>query len=86
MIRASDLIGCAVRTESGKRIGRVHDLRARAIDGGWHLDGLIVGRSGMSARMTGSGPDPLVRGDVIPWSAVTALEDGLVRIRDSLGD
>ena len=48
MIRASDLVGCVVRTESGKRIGRVHDLRARAIDGVWQLDGLIVGRSGMS--------------------------------------
>jgi sporulation protein YlmC with PRC-barrel domain len=83
MIRASDLIGCVVRTESGERVGRVHDLRARAIDGGWQLDGLIVGRGGMLARMTGSGADPLVRGDVIPWSAITALGSGLVRIRDS---
>lgn len=83
MIRASDLIGCVVRTESGERVGRVHDLRARAIDGGWQLDGLIIGRGGMLARMTGSGADPLVRGDVIPWSAITALGSGLVRIRDS---
>ena len=82
MIRASDLIGCVVETESGKRIGRVHDLRARGIDGGWQLDGLIVGRSGMSARMTGSGPDPLVRGEVVPWSAITALDEGLIQIRD----
>jgi sporulation protein YlmC with PRC-barrel domain len=84
VIRASDLIGCVVRTESGERIGRVHDLRARAIDGGWQLDGLIVGGGGMLARMTGSGPDPLVRGDVIPWEAITALDNGLVRIRDSV--
>jgi sporulation protein YlmC with PRC-barrel domain len=84
MIRASDLVGCVVRTESGKRIGRVHDLRARAIDDGWQLDGLIVGRGGMSARMTGSGSDPLVRGDLIPWSAITTLGDGLITIRDSL--
>jgi sporulation protein YlmC with PRC-barrel domain len=81
VIRASDLIGCVVRTESGERVGRVHDLRARAIDGGWQLDGLIVGRGGMLARMTGSGPDPLVRGDVIPWNAITALGSGVVRIR-----
>jgi hypothetical protein len=82
MIRASDLIGCVVRTEAGERIGRVHDLRASAVDGGWQLDGLIVGRYGMLARMTGSGPEPLVRGDVIPWNAITSLQDGLVRIRD----
>jgi sporulation protein YlmC with PRC-barrel domain len=86
MIRASDLIGCAVHTDSGERLGRVHDLRARSVDGEWQLDGLIVGRGGMIARMTGSSSDPLVRGDVIPWSAITALEDGLVRIRNSVGD
>jgi hypothetical protein len=80
MIRASDLIGCVVRTESGERIGRVHDLRARAVDGGWELEGLIVGRGGMIARMTGSGTDALVRGDVIPWSAIASLSDGLVMI------
>jgi sporulation protein YlmC with PRC-barrel domain len=83
MIRASDLIGCVVRTDSGERIGRVHDLRASAIGEGWQLDGLIVGRYGMIARMTGSGPNPTVRGDVIPWQAVTGIEDGLITVRDS---
>jgi sporulation protein YlmC with PRC-barrel domain len=83
VIRASDLIGCVVQTESGRRLGRVHDLRARAIEEGWELEGLIVGRSGMIARMTGSGPDPLVHGDFIPWDAITALDDGLIRVSDS---
>ncbi len=83
MIRASDLIGCVVRTESGVRLGRVHDLRARAADGGWQLEGLIVGGGGMLARMVGSGPDPLVRGDVIPWDAITALGEGVISVRDS---
>ncbi len=83
MIRATDLIGCVVETESGQRFGRVHDLRASAIDGGWKLDGLLVGRGGMIARMTGSGPDPLVRGDLVPWRSIAALEDGLVRVHDS---
>ena len=83
MIRASDLIGCVVRTESGVRLGRVHDLRVRAADGGWQLEGLIVGGGGMLARMVGSGPDPLVRGDVIPWDAITALGEGVISVRDS---
>ena len=86
MIRATDLIGCVVQNESGKRLGRVHDLRARAVDGGWELEGLIVGRAGMIARMIGSGPDPLVAGEVVPWQAITALSDGLVRTRDSVDD
>jgi sporulation protein YlmC with PRC-barrel domain len=83
MIRASDLIGCVVRTESGERVGRVHDLRASAIGGGWQLDGLLVGPYGMTARMTGSGTDPMVRGNLIPWDAITALDEGLIRVRDS---
>jgi sporulation protein YlmC with PRC-barrel domain len=85
MIRASDLIGCPVQTESGERIGRVHALRASAVDGGWQLDGLILGRGGMLARLTGAGPDALIRGDLIPWNAITALDEGLIRIRDVHG-
>ncbi len=82
MIRASDLIGCVLRSESGERLGRVHDLRAEAVDDGWKLVGLVVGRGGMAARLIGSGPDPLLRGETIPWQAVTSLEDGLVIVRD----
>ena len=82
MIRASDLIGCAVQTESGERVGRVHDLCGRAIEGGWQLDGLLVGRGGMFARMTGLGQAALVPGGVIPWGAITALEDGTIKVRD----
>jgi sporulation protein YlmC with PRC-barrel domain len=84
VIRASDLIGCVVQTVSGERIGRVHDLRTRAIEGGWELEGLILGRGGMIARMIGSGPDPLVAGDMIPWEQVTRLDDGLISVRASL--
>jgi sporulation protein YlmC with PRC-barrel domain len=83
VIRASDLIGCVVLTESGQRLGSVHDLRASATGDGWQLDGLLIGRYGMIARLTGSGPDPIVHGNVIPWEAITALDEGLVRVRDA---
>lgn len=84
MIRASDLLGCVVRTDSGLRLGRVHDLRATAVAaGGWELAGLVVGRGGMVARMGGSGSEPLVRGSVVPWQAVTDIRDGLVTVRAS---
>lgn len=82
MIHASDLIGCVLQTEAGERFGRVHDLRAEAVDDGWALVGLVIGRSGMLARVTGSDSDPLVSGDEIPWGAVTSLGDGLVVVRD----
>lgn len=82
MIRASDLIGCALQTQSGKRLGHVHDLRAHAADDGWKLVGLVISQGGMAARLIGSGPDPLTTGEVIPWHTITDLKDGLVIIRE----
>ena len=82
MIRASDLIGCELRTASGERLGRVHDLRAEQTDGSWHLMGLVVGRRGLSARLIGTGPDPTVSGSLILWEAVSRLEAGTVIVRD----
>jgi sporulation protein YlmC with PRC-barrel domain len=83
VIRASDLIGCQVVTESGQRLGQVHDLRADAVADGWVLVGLVVGRRGIVVRLVGdSAPDPVVRGDVIPWAAITRLRDGLVTVRE----
>lgn len=60
----------------------MHDLRARGVGGGWELAGSVVGRGGMVARMGRSGADPLVRGSVIPWQAVTGLHEGLVTVSD----
>ena len=84
MIRASDLLGCVVYTESGKKVGRVHDLRAKTTETDCLLIGLVVGRSGMLARFAGGGPDgePTRGGDIVPWHAITHLEDGLITIRD----
>ena len=81
MIRASDLIGCELRTESGERLGRVHDLRAEQVDDQWRLTALVLGGGGLAARLVGTGPDPLISGDLIEWRAVRRLEDGLVVVR-----
>ena len=83
MIRASNLIGCEIRTESGERLGRVHDLRAEETSDGWVLVGLVSGRRGMLTRFTGSDPHPLIRGDFIAWQAINSLRDGLVIVRDN---
>ena len=86
MIRASDLTGCVVRTESGRKIGRVHDLRLQGDGSGtWRLLGIALGRSGLferlgvrhvrrSARVSGS--------KLVPWEAIIQLEEGLVTVRD----
>ena len=84
MIRASDLIGCKVRTESGRKLGRVHDLRAHASADGWLLMGLVVGSGGMRERLGGGRDRPLGGGDVVAWDAIARLDDGLVTVRDEV--
>lgn len=82
MITASDLIGSVVCTESGERLGRIHDLRARKHEDSWELVGLVLGGGGIKARLAGSGTDPVIDGQIVPWSAVTDIGDGLVTVRD----
>jgi sporulation protein YlmC with PRC-barrel domain len=85
VIRASELIGSVVCSESGERLGRVHDLRAHREDGQWLLVGLVIGPRGLFARFTGGEEDaPIRAGRVIPWEAITRLEDGLVTVRDEV--
>jgi sporulation protein YlmC with PRC-barrel domain len=88
MIRASELIGAVVRTEGGERLGRVHDLRGVSADGGgWMLVGLVTGPKGVLARFQGAPGDEAIRaGNVIPWEAVTRLEDGVVVVRDVVAE
>jgi sporulation protein YlmC with PRC-barrel domain len=86
MIRASDLLGAVVRTEGGEKLGRVHDLRAHSpSEGEWLLMGIVVGPRGLLVRFQGGAPDAAVRsGNVIPWEAITRLEEGLVVVRDEV--
>jgi sporulation protein YlmC with PRC-barrel domain len=83
MIRASDLLGCEIRTESGERLGHVYDLRAELADDRWRLSGLVLGRRGISARLVGTGPDPMIGGEVVGWEAVSRLEVGSIIVRDT---
>jgi sporulation protein YlmC with PRC-barrel domain len=83
MIRASDLLGCRVCTQSGRRVGRVHDLRAERSGDGYRLTALIVKRAGILARFTG-GAEGAPRGsDFVCWNAITSLEDGRITIAEA---
>ena len=85
MIRASDLIGCELRTESGQQLGHVHDLRAERAGDHWRLNALVLGRRGISARLVGTEADPLISGEVIAWEAVTGLEVGRAMVSGATG-
>lgn len=69
----SDLIGQAVRDRSGRRVGRVQEVRGRWEPGGSIvLEELMVGRRALLRRLRGPGPED--RG--IPWEAVEEISDG----------
>jgi sporulation protein YlmC with PRC-barrel domain len=86
MTYASDLMGAVVCTESGEKLGRVHDLRAVFRDGAWRLMGLVVGGGGIRARLGGGArdEDSLSASDVIAWEAITRLEEGRITVRDEV--
>jgi hypothetical protein len=86
MIRASDLVGCVVRTETGDKLGRVHDLRGEATaGGGWRLIGLVVGKRGILTRLAGDGTASHGR-SYVRWHDILALDDGLVTVRSNHAD
>ena len=84
MIYASDLMGSLVCTESGTKLGRVHDLRAHFDGDGWLLMGLVVGSGGIKERLSGGGEEPLGAGDVVAWEAITTIGDGRITVRDEI--
>jgi sporulation protein YlmC with PRC-barrel domain len=87
VIRASDLIGCIVRTESGTALGRVHDLRAeRGPEDTWQLTGLVIGPKAMLERLGITGAnreEPFGAGRVVAWPSITRLEEGTITVSDA---
>jgi sporulation protein YlmC with PRC-barrel domain len=82
MIRASDLVGAAVFTESGEKLGHVHDLRAHFDGESWRLMGLVLGAKGLRERLVGADEEGLRGGQVVAWEAVVGIDDGVVTVRD----
>jgi sporulation protein YlmC with PRC-barrel domain len=76
-------MGCVVRTEAGEELGRVHDLRAHTVNGGWRLTELVVGPAGLRSRFGTGKPGSRRRGSLVPWQAVLRLDDGVITVRGS---
>jgi sporulation protein YlmC with PRC-barrel domain len=84
-MRLSDLLNVEVRTESGKSIGRVHDLRAELTPRTLKVTGLVVGGLGLLERLGIGAPKTGARirtHDVVPWSAVVRADRRGVVVRD----
>ncbi len=87
-MRLSDLLGLRVRTESGERLGSVHDVRAELTPRTLRITGLLVGKIGMLERLGigDSSADAQLRGhNVVPWSDVVRADRHVVIVRDGAG-
>lgn len=84
-MRLSELIGREVVDETGRRFGKVFDVRASATgDEPPVLVGLVVGRGGLVERVFGSrmaGERLLSPLPIVPWAHVVRVERETVVVR-----
>jgi sporulation protein YlmC with PRC-barrel domain len=84
-VRVSDLLGLEVRTESGERLGKLHDIRAEIRPRSLTVTGLVVGGVGLLERLGIGAPTSTARirvRDVIPWRDVVRADRRGVVVRD----
>jgi sporulation protein YlmC with PRC-barrel domain len=83
--RLSQLLGTGVRTESGRQLGCVRDVRAELRPRSVAITALVVGRYGFLERLGIGAPESRgrnLRRDVVPWSAVVRADAGGIVVRD----
>ena len=87
-MRLSELLNRKVVTESGQRLGDLHDLRGELVEGRLRVTGLIAGKLGILERYgigthgSGGPEQAKVHGHpVIPWERVVRVGAEIV-IRD----
>jgi len=78
-------------TESGRTLGRCHDLRAELGASSLRVTGLVLGRRGRLEHFgigaQASASSARVRDtDVIPWDEVVRLEGDRIIVRDSAAE
>jgi sporulation protein YlmC with PRC-barrel domain len=88
-MRLSELLNRKVVTESGRSLGRIHDVRGELVDGRLRVTGLATGemgfleRFGIGTRGSGGPSTAKVHGHaVIPWSRVVRVGAEVV-VRDA---
>jgi sporulation protein YlmC with PRC-barrel domain len=81
----SELLGAHVRTQSGRRLGRVRDVRAELRPQTLAITGLVVGSFGLFERLGLGAPESRGRTmsvDVVPWRTVIRADSRGVLVRD----
>jgi sporulation protein YlmC with PRC-barrel domain len=92
-MRVSDLLRSNLVTRSGRRLGRIWDVRVERqtalpderVNEDWRVIGLIVGRGGWQERI-GLAPegDPSEGKHFLAWDSVEDIGDGVITVSDSV--
>jgi sporulation protein YlmC with PRC-barrel domain len=77
----SSMLGRVVVTESGRRIGRCHDMRAVLGRGLPRVEAVVVGHRGRLERL-GIGTPRAHTPNAVPWDAVLRIEGDRIVVRD----
>ena len=87
-MRLSELLGRRVVSESGRHLGRIHDVRGELVDGRLRITGLAAGdlgileRYGVGTHGSGGPGRAKVHGHpIIPWQRVVRVGREVV-VRD----
>ena len=84
-MRLSALLGLPVSTESGRSLGRVHDVRSELTPRTLKVTGLVVGRVGLLERLGIGAPRTPARArsrDAIPWRDVVRVDRRGIVVRE----
>ena len=84
-MKLSELLGTPVRTESGERLGKVHDVRAELTSRSLKVTGLVVGTFGVLERLGLGAPGSALNirsHDVVEWSRVVRADRRGVVVKD----
>lgn len=93
-VTLAQLLHTQVIDETGRTLGRVHDVRAvrddEPVEAGqaprYRIEGLVVGRSGIRARLglhRAHQLEPLRTSEPVDWKDVVALEPGHIVVRNT---
>lgn len=77
----SSIRGRMVETQSGRRLGKVRDLRATIGQARPTVEAIVVGRRGFFEHL-GIGKGASHRRDAVPWQAVVRIEGQRVVVKD----
>jgi sporulation protein YlmC with PRC-barrel domain len=87
-MRLSELLNREVISESGRRLGHVHDVRGELVEGRLRVIGLVAGKPGILERYgvgthgSGGPAQAKVHGHpIIPWDQVVRVGSKVV-VRD----